>query len=115
MWPSHGRTRPTIAAPSITRAAVMLLQPEAPPPHSPPMTTLIPRVHSAALGLLAALVLSASPLVAQDSTWAHNPWGDPSSPLQRLKWTDGGQEGDIGSVAYFTIPAQCRFTDGDGA
>lgn len=79
------------------------------------MTTLSPRVHSAALGLLAALTLSASPLVAQDSTWAQDPWGDPESPLHRIKWTDGGQEGDIGSVAYFSIPAQCRYTDGDGA
>ncbi len=79
------------------------------------MTTLIPRVHSAALGLLAALVLLASPLAAQDSTGAQDPWADPTSPLHRLKWTEGGQEGDIGSIAYFTIPAQCRYTDGDGA
>lgn len=79
------------------------------------MITLNPRLYSAAVGLLAALTLSTSPLVAQDSTSAQNPWGDPASPLHRIKWTDGGQEGDIGTFAYFTIPAHCRYTDGDGA
>jgi uncharacterized membrane-anchored protein len=79
------------------------------------MITLTPRVHSAALGLVAALVLSATPLAAQDSTWAQDPWGNAASPLHRIKWTEGGQESDIGTVAYFTIPAQCRYTDGEGA
>lgn len=78
------------------------------------MITSNPRVHAAALGLLCSLLLG-SPLSAQDSGWAQDPWADPDSPLHRIKWVEGSQEGDIGKVAYFTIPAQCRYTDGEGA
>jgi uncharacterized membrane-anchored protein len=68
------------------------------------------------VGILAALaVASASPVSAQDSSWAQNPWADPSSPLHSIAWTDGGKEGDIGTIAYFTVPDQCRLTDGKGA
>jgi uncharacterized membrane-anchored protein len=79
------------------------------------MQTLIPRVHAAAVGVLAALVVTASSATAQDSGWAQDPWADQSSPLHRIKWMDGGQEGEIGKVAYFTVPTQCKYTDGEGA
>jgi uncharacterized membrane-anchored protein len=79
------------------------------------MFTPAPRAQTAALGIVTLLLLATSPISAQDSSWAQDPWADKDSPLHRIKWTDGGQEGEIGSVAYFAIPAQCRYTDGDGA
>ena len=81
------------------------------------MRAFTPRVPARALlvGVLVTLAASASPMSAQDSGWAQDPWADKDSPLQRIKWTDGGQEGDIGTIAYFTIPAQCKLADGEGA
>jgi uncharacterized membrane-anchored protein len=77
--------------------------------------TLRVAARASFLGLLVTLALSASPMSAQEPGWAQDPWADKTSPLQRIKWTDGGQEGDIGKVAFFTIPAQCKLADGEGA
>jgi uncharacterized membrane-anchored protein len=68
-----------------------------------------------ALAVFALLMLPALPISAQDSSFAQNPWADETSPLHRLKWTHGGQEGELGTVAYFMIPERCRLTDGAGA
>ncbi len=76
-----------------------------------PLTHLTMR----ALAVFALLCIPAASISAQDSSFAQNPWADETSPLHRLKWAHGGQEGDLGTVAYFVIPERCRLTDGAGA
>jgi uncharacterized membrane-anchored protein len=79
-----------------------------------PAQRVLPNTRFAAILSTLAVVL-ASPISAQDSSWAQDPWADKSSPLHSIEWTDGGRQVDIGNVAEFTIPNRCRYTDAKGA
>ena len=61
---------------------------------------------------IAALVtiVSASELPGQQ-----DPWADKDSPLHSIRWIDGEKQVDIGNVAEFTIPAECRYAEAKGA
>lgn len=55
---------------------------------------------------LIAAVCSPNPVTGQEET---------ANPLDQITWQFSGTVAQLGAVATFTIPAGCRFTDGDGA